>query len=101
MSGRYAPTAYFNERPLYLFPGEVRASQWEELLRDLENDPPQVIIDTRDSALPFISGSKKECGIPKGPAYTVPLYQYFCDNYRYETTINPEFSDAWPIYRRR
>ncbi len=99
MSSRNAPTAYFNERPLYLFPGEIRASQWEELLNDLRNDPPQVIINTRDSALPFIKYDKKECVIPDGADYTVPLYRYFCENYHYETTVNPEFQDAWDIYR--
>lgn len=101
MSSRYAPTAYFNERPLYLFPGDVRASQWEELLNDLEADMPQVIIYTKDSALPFIHFEKSGCSLPDMPEYTVPLYNYFCDNYRYETTINPEFQDAWEIYRRR
>ena len=101
MSGRYAPTAYFNERPLYLFPGSVRASQWDELLKDLENDPPRVIIYTKDSALPFIRQERSGCVLPEMPDYTVPLYNYFCTNYRYETTINREFQDAWDIYRRR
>ncbi len=101
MSGRYAPTAYFNERPLYLFPGEVRGAQWEELLRDMQNDPPQVIVYTHDSALPFIEEGPSGCTIPQGADYTVPVYNYFCENYQYETTVNSGFRDAWEIYRRR
>lgn len=101
MSERYAPTAYFNERPLYLFPGEVRGAQWEELLRDMENDPPQVVIYTHDTALPFIEEVSSGCVIPEGADYTVPVYNYFCGNYRYETTINSGFRDAWEVYRRR
>ena len=86
---------------LSLFPGSVRASQWDELLKDLENDPPRVIIYTKDSALPFIRQERSGCVLPEMPDYTVPLYNYFCTNYRYETTINREFQDAWDIYRRR
>ncbi len=101
MSERYAPTAYFNERPLYLFPGEVRGAQWNELLDDMQNDPPQVVIYTHDTALPFIEESNSGCVIPQGADYTVPIYNYFCENYRYETTINSGFRDAWEVYRRR
>lgn len=100
MSERYAPTAYFNERPLYLFPNEIQSAQWEEFLSDIRKDPPQVIIYTHDSALPFVSYSNSECTIPGGPHYKTAVYQYFCDSYHYETTINPEFSDAWDVYRR-
>lgn len=98
MSERYAPTAYFNERPLYLFQGDVRASQWEELLSDILRDPPQVIIWTHDSALPFIAKNSSGCTMPAGADYTVPVYSFFCENYRYETTINEGFSDAWEVY---
>ena len=102
MSERYAPTAYFNERPLYLFPDAVQAKQWDELLSDLQNDPPQVVIYTHDTALPFIENSETECALPKNTAdHAQPVYQYFCDHYRYETTINPEFNDAWDIYSRK
>ncbi len=101
MSERYAPTAYFNERPLYLFPGEVRGSQWNELLQDMQNDPPQVVIYTHDTALPFIEESPSGCVIPPGADYTIPVYNYFCENYQYETTINSGFRDAWEVYRRR
>ncbi len=101
MSGRYAPTAYFNERPLYLFPGEIRGAQWNELLNDIQNDPPQVVIYTHDTALPFIEESTSGCVIPQGADYTVPVYNYFCENYRYETTINSGFRDAWEVYRKR
>ena len=101
MSERYAPTAYFNERPLYLFPGEVQAKQWDELLNDIENDIPQVIVYTHDTALPFISAVDSGCIIPNGAEYTIPVYNFFCDNFQYETTINPEFQDAWDIYRRK
>ena len=101
MSERYAPTAYFNERPLYLFPGDVQAEQWEELLSDLKNDPPQVVIYTHDTALPFIAGEGNDCRVPDGAEYTKPVYHYFCENYRYETTINEGFQDAWEVYRLR
>ena len=101
MSSRYAPTAYFNERPLYLFPGSVQAAQWQELLTDLKEDPPQLIVYTHDSALPFVDDQGTSCSIPSMPGYTAEIYQYFCDNYQYEFTINPEFSDAWDIYRER
>ena len=102
MSERYAPTAYFNERPLYLFPGEIQESQWHELLNDLIKDPPQVIIYTHDTALPFIKTGHGHCTIPDDAQdYAVPVYQFFCDNYRYNTTINPEFYDAWDIYSIR
>lgn len=102
MSERYAPTAYFNERPLYLFPDAVQAKQWSELLSDLQRDPPQVIIYTHDTALPFIEDNGIGCTLPPYTAdYAIPVYQYFCDHYRYETTINPEFNDAWDIYSRK
>ena len=102
MSERYAPTAYFNERPLYLFPDAVQAKQWDELLTDLQKDPPQVVIYTHDTALPFIEDNGAGCTLPYYTAdYAVPVYQYFCDHYRYETTINPEFTDAWDIYSRK
>ncbi len=100
MSGRYAPTAYFNERPLYLFPDEIQSAQWDELLSDIQTDPPQVIIYTHDTALPFIELTGSSCKIPAGAEYKTAVYQYFCDNYHYETTINPEFYDAWDIFRR-
>ena len=101
MSQRFAPTAYFNERPLYLFPGDVRASQWEELLQDLKADPPQAVIYTHDSALPFIENDVSGCRIPENSDYTVPVYRFFCDNYEYTTTINEGFSDAWEVYRSK
>ena len=101
MSERYAPTAYFNERPLYLFPGDVRASQWEELLRDLEAAPPQAVIYTHDSALPFPEMSDSGCEIPDVAEYTIPIYQFFCRNYEYEVTINKGFRDAWEVFRRK
>lgn len=102
MSERYAPTAYFNERPLYLFPDAVQEKQWNEFLSDLKRDIPQVIIYTHDTALPFISEDDSKCTIPANTAgYAMPVYQFFCDHYRYETTINPEFNDAWDIYRRK
>ena len=102
MSERYAPTAYFNERPLYLFPDAVQAKQWAELLSDLQRDPPQVIIYTHDTALPFIEDNGNGCTLPPYTAdYAIPVYQYFCDHYHYETTINPEFNDAWDIYSRK
>ena len=101
MSERYAPTAYFNERPLYLFPGDVRASQWEELLRDLQTDPPQAVVYTHDSALPFIENDASGCKIPDGADYTIPVYQFFCENYEYDLTINEGFRDAWEVYRRK
>lgn len=102
MSERYAPTAYFNERPLYLFPDAVQAKQWAELLSNLQRDPPQVIIYTHDTALPFIEDNGNGCTLPPYTAdYAIPVYQYFCDHYRYETAINPEFNDAWDIYSRK
>lgn len=101
MSERYAPTAYFNERPLYLFPGEIQKSQWEELHADLKKDPPQVIIYTHDTALPFVSVNEGVCQSPYFSDYTQPVFQFFCDNYKYETTINPEFHDAWDVYSRK
>ena len=101
MSERYAPTAYFNERPLYLFPGDVRSSQWEELLHDLQADPPQAVIYTHDSALPFIESGPAGCRIPEGAEYTVPVYRFFCENYKYEETINKGFRDAWEVYREK
>ena len=102
MSERYAPTAYFNERPLYLFPDAVQAKQWDELLTDLQKDPPQVVIYTHDTALPFIEDNGTECTLPCYTAdHAQPVYQYFCDHYRYQTTINPEFNDAWDIYSRK
>lgn len=101
MSNRYAPTAYFNERPLYLFPDEIQEKQWEELYADLQRDPPQVIIYTHDTALPFVTENEGKCILPDSTAnYSEKVYRYFCENYRYETTINPEFYDAWDIYRR-
>ena len=102
MSERFAPTAYFNERPLYLFPDAVQEKQWNELLSDIKRDKPQVIIYTHDTALPFISRSGSECTIPQYAAdFSIPTYRFFCDNYRYDTTINPEFSDAWDIYTKK
>ena len=101
MSERYAPTAYFNERPLYLFPDDIQTAQWEEFLADLRNDPPQVVVYTHDTALPFITQAETECVIPAGEEYTKPVYNYFCDHYEYKTTINPEFQDAWDIYTRK
>ena len=101
MSERYAPTAYFNERPLYLFPDDIQTAQWEEFLADLRNDPPQVVVYTHDTALPFITQAETECIIPAGEEYTKPVYDYFCDHYEYKTTINPEFQDAWDIYTRK
>lgn len=98
MSERYAPTAYFNERPLYLFPDEVQTSQWDELLNNIIHDQPQTIIYTHDSALPFISFKESECILPQAADYAIPIYRYFCENYHYDTTINPEFNDAWDIY---
>ena len=101
MSERYAPTAYFNERPLYLFPNDIQTAQWDEFLNDLINDPPQLVVYTHDTALPFITQSAAECTIPSGEEYTKPVYNYFCDHYYYKTTINPEFQDAWDIYVRK
>ena len=101
MSERYAPTAYFNERPLYLFPDDIQTAQWDEFLSDLIKDPPQVIVYTHDTALPFITQADSECVLPDGEEYTKAVYNYFCDNYAYKTTINPEFYDAWDIYTRK
>ena len=101
MSERYAPTAYFNERPLYLFPDNIKTAQWEELLSDLQKDPPQVVVYTHDTALPFIRQASSECIFPSEDNYSIPVYTFFCENYQYKTTINPEFRDAWDIYSRK
>ncbi len=102
MSERRAPTAYFNERPLYLFAGEEQKPLWDELLADMEADPPEVVIDVHDSALPFVTYDDGRCEVPSSAAeWTKSVYQYFCDNYAYDSTINEGAQDAWEVYRRR
>ncbi len=101
MSGRHAPTAYFNERPLYLFAGAEQKPLWDRLLEDIKADEPEVIIYTHDSALPFVTYDGSRCEVPPSAEWTHTVYQYFCDNYRYDSTINEGARDAWEVYRRR
>lgn len=101
MSERHAPTAYFNERPLYLFAGEEQQPLWDRLLEEIKSDEPEVIIYTHDSALPFVTYDGGHCEIPPSGEWTRAVYQYFCDNYRYDSTINEGAQDAWEVYRRR
>ena len=73
----------------------------EKRLRDLQADPPQAVIYTHDSALPFIEKDANGCAIPEGADYTIPVYQFFCENYEYDLTINEGFRDAWEVFRRK
>ena len=99
MTERNAPTAYFNERPLYLFGDYVEAGKWDEFLDDLKRNPPKYIIDTDESHLPFIGDRDGTCVIPEAPDYRIPTYVYLCGHYALQEVINEGMNDEWFIYR--
>ena len=56
----------------------------------------------RGSALPFVTYEDGRCEVPSSAAeWTKSVYQYFCDNYAYDSTINEGAQDAWEVYRRK
>ena len=101
MTERNAPTAFFNERPLYLFPAEIQKNQWQIFLNDLKVQSPKFIIYTHETSLPFITkSSADQCIIPLCADYRLPVYQFLCSNYHYRETINQGQNDAWDIYEK-
>ena len=99
MAGRSAPSRYFNVRPLYLFPDFMQDQQWALFLSDLQHSPPAVIIYMNDSFLAQVPyDSAGFCADLELAAYQQDVYQFLCDNYEYQETLNEGMNDAWGVF---
>lgn len=98
LANRTAPTRYAHQKALFRA-GYASRTLSDEFLRDLQNHPPALIINTRQNTFPVFSGG------PNGPCrplqQPIPdgmnaVYDYICGHYRLETVLT---SEAWEVYR--
>ena len=99
MTQRSAGTRYFNVRPLYLFPDFMQEQQWDLFLTELKSDSPKWIIYMNDRFLAQVPyDTDGFCAVSDLPAYQQETYQYLCENYSYQETINEGMQDEWGVF---
>ena len=99
LSNRRSPTRFVHQKPLFR-EGYARAEYSRELLDDLREQPPAVIVNTFLPSTPFISMSADgQCMLPEGPLPEgmEEVFAYLCEHYHLETHIT---KDRWEVYRR-
>ena len=118
LSGRDAPSRYFFPDPLFV-DGYSGTTQTGELLRDLQDNPPVLIVDEGIARLPLLLPAE---GQPCETVYDPQVYEdfkaYWKDRVEYDLPQMPEGMDAvyywicqnytsaglvgelgWPVYR--
>lgn len=98
LSNRRSPTRFVHQKPLFR-EGYARMEYSRELLDDLYEQPPAVIINTFLPSTPFISMTADgQCLLPEGPLPEgmEEVFAYVCENYHLEAHIT---KDRWEVYR--
>jgi len=97
LSGRPAPTRFVHQKPLFRT-GYAGKALSDELLRDLQANPPALIINTHHPSTPFITLNPGGSCLPpeNTPEGMDAVFDFICKNYRLETTVS---KDRWEIYR--
>lgn len=117
ISGRDAPSRYFFPDPLFVdgYSGEIQTG---EFLRDLQSNPPVLIVDALMDQLPLVTvsgwtdcdrakdpiqyqtlvNSRRTPGssIPQMPGGIGNVYTWICENY---TPEGPVGEQGWMVYR--
>ncbi len=98
LSGRQAPSRFTYLYPLYManYASEARIG---ELLRDIRQERPRLVLDTRDADTPFVDA--QAAGDCVMPAQALPngmeqIFTLICADYRYAGEVGP---DHWRVYR--
>ncbi|MGD0707582.1 MAG: hypothetical protein ABSA51_03920 [Anaerolineaceae bacterium] len=105
LANRTSPEKFIYQFPLY-YSQYVTDDMIKDFLNNLKSSPPKFVIDTGDSSAPFINyNNQGTCSYPKNwmlnnhetpvPAQLSPLFQFFCDNYKFVTSSQL----GWPIYQ--
>lgn len=97
LSGRAAPTRFVHQKPLFRA-GFASPALSAEMLRDLQNRRPALIINTHLPSTPFVTvGADGACLLPKRlPEGMEAVFRYICGHYRLEQVIT---KDRWEVYR--
>ncbi len=98
LSGRNAPSRFFFTLPFYT-PGPISAKYIDIFLQDLQQHPPELIIDTQDINNPLVQIPEEGlCAYPDTPAQPglQQVFHWICQNYRPVQTIG---KDSWVIYQ--
>jgi 4-amino-4-deoxy-L-arabinose transferase-like glycosyltransferase len=98
LSGRRAPSRFTYLYPLYMarYASEPRVN---ELLQDILQQKPALIIDTRDQDTPFVDArDKSNCRTPTQElsAGMEQIFAVVCADYQFSGEIGP---DRWRVYR--
>ncbi len=99
LSNRPSPTRFVHQKPLFR-EGYARAEYSQELLADLRENPPALVINTFLPSTPFITTTAEgQCILPEGP---LPdgmdeVFTHLCENYALQAHIT---NDRWEVYRR-
>ncbi len=93
LTGRTRPNRFVFMTQLFL-PGYAHDGLAEEMLRDLQSDPPQLIIYTHNCAIPFLDYQTQAClSLPEG---WDAVYAYIQEHYVPLQNIGPEH---WDVYQ--
>jgi hypothetical protein len=98
LTGRSAPTRFVHTKPLFR-DGYSTPALADELLTDLEANPPRLIVDTRLASTPFVEGGPEgACRAPQGnyPQWVGEVYAYICDHYTWVQTLG---KDEWQVWK--
>ncbi len=98
LSGRRSPSRFVHQGPFYMA-GYTTPALAGELLTELEQNRPALIIDVGDDDTPFANRLPSQgCTAVAGelPAGMPQIFAYVCAQYRLEGTVGP---DGWKIYR--
>lgn len=98
LSGRRSPSRFVHQGPFYMS-GYTTPALAGELLAELEQNRPALIIDVGDRDTPFANRvPEKGCTFVEGelPAGMAQIFEYICAHYRLEGTVGPA---GWKVYR--
>ncbi len=98
LSGRRSPSRFVHQGPFYMA-GYTTPALAGELLTELEQNRPALIIDVGDDDTPFANRLPSQgctAVADELPAGMPQIFAYVCAQYRLEGTVGP---DGWKIYR--
>ncbi|NMA13417.1 MAG: hypothetical protein GX933_09595 [Chloroflexi bacterium] len=99
MTNRSSPSRYFNVRPLYLISGYLQEEQWKQFLSDLMVSPPEYIIYMHDRFInPVPKIANGFCLAGNVTDYQRATFDFLCENYRFQESINEGMNDEWSVF---
>jgi hypothetical protein len=103
VSGRPSPTRFPYQLPLFL-PGYQSGALFDSLLRDLQEQPPALIVDATNTLpeVPSLTQAQRQQFRDSRRGRMLPeadaVFTYICTHYELADTVGPL---QWPVYARR